>query len=82
LTPIEPRLARKLAEPLTNIMNSTSAMSLLYECIQTCTIGLTENANIIRLCITKLRLFIENPDQNCTFLCLFEEMSYKDFFVR
>merc|ERR1712137_773945 len=70
LTPLEPRLAKKLVEPLTNIMNSTSAMSLLYECILTCTWGLTAHGSVIRLCITKLRLFIEDPDQNLKYLGL------------
>lgn len=31
LTPLEPRLGKKLIEPLTNLIHSTSAMSLLYE---------------------------------------------------
>jgi len=44
LAPMEPRLAKKLVEPITNIINSTTAMSLLYECIQTCTIGLAGHA--------------------------------------
>eukprot|EP00339_Tiarina_fusa_P029705 CAMPEP_0117045208 /NCGR_PEP_ID=MMETSP0472-20121206/31278_1 /TAXON_ID=693140 ORGANISM="Tiarina fusus, Strain LIS" /NCGR_SAMPLE_ID=MMETSP0472 /ASSEMBLY_ACC=CAM_ASM_000603 /LENGTH=965 /DNA_ID=CAMNT_0004757127 /DNA_START=206 /DNA_END=3103 /DNA_ORIENTATION=+ len=70
LTPLEPRLAKKLVEPLTNIMNSTSAMSLLYECILTCTIGLTAHGSVIRLCISKLRLFIEDQDQNLKYLGL------------
>ena len=35
LTPLEPRLGKKLIEPLTNLIHSTSAMSLLYECINT-----------------------------------------------
>ena len=70
LTPLEKRLGKKLIEPITNIMNSTTAMSLLYECIQTCTIGLSEHASIIRLCITKLRVFIEDPDQNLKYLGL------------
>ncbi|KFD62221.1 hypothetical protein M514_12185 [Trichuris suis] len=35
LTPLEPRLGKKLIEPLTSLINSTSAMSLLYECINT-----------------------------------------------
>jgi AP-3 complex subunit delta-1 len=39
LTPLEPRLGKKLIEPLTNIINSTSAMSLLYECINTVLAG-------------------------------------------
>lgn len=46
-------------------MNNTPAMSLLYECIQTCTIGLVEHLPTIKLCIQKLRTFIEDPDQNC-----------------
>lgn len=40
LTPLEPRLGKKLIEPLTNLINSTSAMSLLYECINTVLAGL------------------------------------------
>ena len=39
LTPLEPRLGKKLIEPLTNLINSTSAMSLLYECINTVLAG-------------------------------------------
>lgn len=61
LTPLEPRLAKRLVEPLSNIINTTSAMSLLYECIQTCIIGLSEFPDVLRLCLTKLRTFIEHP---------------------
>ncbi|EJW73130.1 hypothetical protein WUBG_15958 [Wuchereria bancrofti] len=39
LVPLEPRLGKKLLEPLTNLINSTSAMSLLYECINTVIAG-------------------------------------------
>ncbi|CAD5114680.1 DgyrCDS3726 [Dimorphilus gyrociliatus] len=39
LTPLEPRLGKKLIEPLTNLIHSTSAMSLLYECINTVIAG-------------------------------------------
>ena len=35
LIPHEPRLGKKLEEPLKNLINNTSAMSLLYECINT-----------------------------------------------
>lgn len=35
LVPLEPRLGKKLIEPLTTLIHSTSAMSLLYECINT-----------------------------------------------
>jgi AP-3 complex subunit delta-1 len=70
LTPLEPRLAKKLVEPLSNLINNTPATSLLYECIQTCTIGMGEQLSLIKLCITKLRSFVEDPDQNLKYLGL------------
>lgn len=70
LTPLEPRLAKKLVDPLTNLINTTPAMSLLYECIQTCTIGMPDQINLIKLCISKLRTFVEDPDQNLKYLGL------------
>jgi len=39
LTPIEPRLVRKLLPPLTNLISTTPAISLLYECVRTCIVG-------------------------------------------
>lgn len=42
-------------------------MSLLYECIQTCIVGLSQHKAVMRLCVTKLRMFIEHPDQNCMY---------------
>src|SRR6201996_4073531 len=33
LTPLEPRLVKKLVRPLTKLIQETTAMSLLYECI-------------------------------------------------
>ena len=66
LTPLEPRLSKKLVEPLTNLINNTPAMSLLYECINTVTQGMLDQPNLVKLSISKLRIFIEDPDQNCT----------------
>ncbi|KAJ1907562.1 AP-3 complex subunit delta, partial [Tieghemiomyces parasiticus] len=39
LTPLEPRLARKLVAPLTALVQKTPAMSVLYECIHTAIVG-------------------------------------------
>jgi len=69
LTPHEPRLAKKLIEPLTTILN-TPAMSLLYEAIQCCITGLHDYEPIMKLCLTKLRMFVEHPDQNLKYLGL------------
>jgi AP-3 complex subunit delta-1 len=71
----EPRLARKLLEPLVTIIQNTGAKSLQYECIHTVTMALpytrrddgtdAKNApQVIKLCSDYLRGFIEDPDQN------------------
>lgn len=70
LLQVEKRLAKKLIQPLHNIMNSTPAVSLMYECIQTCTIGLTHDIPTMKLCVNKLRNFVEDPDQNLKYLGL------------
>ena len=43
LTPLEPRLGKKLIEPLTALIHQTPAMSLLYECIMTVIISVPEH---------------------------------------
>ncbi|XP_044260701.1 AP-3 complex subunit delta [Tribolium madens] len=77
LTPLEPRLGQKLIEPLTNLIHSTSAMSLLYECINTViavlitiSSGMPNHAASIQLCVQKLRILIEDSDQNLKYLGL------------
>lgn len=77
LTPLEPRLGKKLIEPLTNLIHSTSAMSLLYECINTViavlisvSTGIPNHDASIQLCVQKLRILIEDSDQNLKYLGL------------
>ncbi|CAG7729876.1 unnamed protein product [Allacma fusca] len=70
LTPLEPRLGKKLIEPLTNLIHSTSAMSLLYECINTTIAGMPNHSSSINLCVQKLRILIEDSDQNLKYLGL------------
>ena len=65
ITPLEPRLAKKLQDPLTTLIHSTSAMSLLFECVMTVISGMPKNVNLMQLCVSKLRLFVEDSDQNC-----------------
>ena len=63
LTPLEPRLIKKLLPPLTNLIRSTPAMSLLYECINGVIQGgilegrdaTGEGEEIAALCVSKLR---------------------------
>lgn len=74
LTPLEPRLVKKLITPLTELIQSTSAMSLLYECINTVISGdMLDNPNsesLAQLCIMKLRTFFEQDDQNLKYVGL------------
>lgn len=77
----EPRLARKLLDPLCTIIQNTGAKSLQYECIYTLTEALpyskredgsdAKNAPaVIKLCSDYLRGFIEDSDQNLKYLGL------------
>uniref|UniRef100_A0A8C5F8B1 Adaptor related protein complex 3 subunit delta 1 n=1 Tax=Gadus morhua TaxID=8049 RepID=A0A8C5F8B1_GADMO len=72
LTPLEPRLCHStsqmsflfflspwLSPSSLSTSNSTSAMSLLYECV-----------NTVILCVQKLRILIEDSDQNLKYLGL------------
>lgn len=70
LTPLESRLAKKLVEPLTSLIHSTTAMSLLYECISTVVVGMPNHTASMQLCVSKLRLFLEDSDQNLKYLGL------------
>ncbi|KFB41867.1 AGAP000161-PA-like protein [Anopheles sinensis] len=77
LTAIEPALGKKLTHPLIELISSTSAMSLLYECINTViavlisiSSGMPNNSPSIQLCVQKLRILIEDSDQNLKYLGL------------
>ncbi|KAG3034398.1 AP-3 complex subunit delta-1 [Phytophthora cactorum] len=81
LVPEEPRLARKLLDPLATVIQNTPAKSLLYECISTVTTALlyTKKSDgsqprnvtaVVRLCNDHLRRYIEDPDQNLRYLGL------------
>lgn len=79
LTPLEPRVGEKIIQPLENLAHSTSAMSVLYETISTIMAILASPASKIpksrasayrQLCLQKLRIFIEDNDQNLKYLGL------------
>ncbi|KAJ2160044.1 AP-3 complex subunit delta [Coemansia sp. RSA 552] len=82
LTPIEPRLARKLHAPLAHLISNTSAMSLLYECVHTAVVGdiigvplpvadsLGREMDFAELCAQKLSLFYESRDHNLRYVGL------------
>lgn len=79
LTPLEPRLVKKLLPPLTSIIKTTPAMSLLYECINgiiqggimEAAGGTTEGDEVARLCVSKLRaMLVVQGDPNLRYVAL------------
>jgi AP-3 complex subunit delta-1 len=81
LVPEEPRLARKLLDPLAEIVKTTQAKSLLYEAVYTITLCLpycrkadgsmpSSVPAIVELCAKTLRSFVEDADQNLKYLGL------------
>lgn len=73
LAPKEPRLKPKLLPQILQLIDTTSAMSLLYECIN-CIItgGMLDESDyeLARLCVGKLRTFLEQTDQNLKYVGL------------
>ncbi|KAF1815968.1 Adaptor protein complex AP-3 delta subunit [Eremomyces bilateralis CBS 781.70] len=79
LTPLEPRLVKKLLPALTNIIKTTMAMSLLYECIDgivqggilDSVQGTAEGDEVARLCVSKLRgMLTVERDPNLKYVAL------------
>jgi len=77
----EPRLARKLLEPLAQIVKNTQAKSLLYEAVYTITLSLPHCRKldgsmpsmvpaIVELCAETLKGFVMESDQNLKYLGL------------
>ncbi|KAJ5070620.1 ap-3 complex subunit delta-1 [Anaeramoeba ignava] len=70
LTPTEPRLAKKLVEPMTTILSNVSSPSVIYETVNTVITGMHQYAAPVQLCVEKLRNFVESNDRNLKYLGL------------
>ncbi|KAF5356245.1 hypothetical protein D9756_003712 [Leucocoprinus leucothites] len=74
LSPYEPRLVKKLQPPITELISTTPAISLLYECVHTCIIGGMlqgpSGDSLAKLCVSKLAAFIQDSDQNLKYIAL------------
>jgi AP-3 complex subunit delta len=76
LAPFEPRLVKKLHSPMMDLIGTTPAISLLYECVRTCIIGGMLDGpsghEIANTCVTKLSGFLEDADQNCKYSIVYD----------
>ncbi|KAI6133633.1 adaptin N terminal region-domain-containing protein [Pisolithus thermaeus] len=74
LSPHEPRLVKKLQPPITDLISTTTAISLLYECVHTCIIGNMlqgpSGLSLAQTCVSKLAAFLQDADQNLKYIAL------------
>lgn len=79
LSSVEPRMARRLLPALTTMLETTSAMSLVYECVHAIIVGgmlrpqagqERESDRFASLCIDKLGTFLGHTDQNLRYIAL------------
>ncbi|KAG6572944.1 AP-3 complex subunit delta-like [Cucurbita moschata] len=70
LAPLEPRLARKIVEPITEHMRKTLAKSLLFECIRTVVTSLSDFESAVKLAVERTREFLVDDDPNLKYLGL------------
>ncbi|KAK8537041.1 hypothetical protein V6N13_041994 [Hibiscus sabdariffa] len=70
LAPLEPRLAKRVVEPICDLLRNTAAKSLLFECIRTVVTSLSEYESAVRLAVGKVREFLVDEDPNLKYLGL------------
>ncbi|MFT7808724.1 hypothetical protein Z043-110569 [Arapaima gigas] len=68
LTPLEPRLGKKLIEPLTNLIHRF--LFFVVAVLISLSSGMPNHSASIQLCVQKLRILIEDSDQNLKYLGL------------
>ncbi|KAL5748874.1 hypothetical protein ACOSP7_025917 [Xanthoceras sorbifolium] len=70
LASLEPRLAKRIVEPICEHMRRTGAKSLMFECIRTVVSSLSEYESAVKLAVVKIREFLIDDDPNLKYLGL------------
>ncbi|XP_074271709.1 AP-3 complex subunit delta-like [Silene latifolia] len=70
LAPLEPRLAKKIVEPICEIMERSIAKSLVFECIRTVVNSLSDYESAVKLAVLKIKEFLNEDDPNLKYLGL------------
>lgn len=70
LAPLEPRLAKRVVDPICDHMRRSGAKSLIFECIRTVLSSLVDYEPAVRLAIEKVREFLTDEDPNLKYLGL------------
>ncbi|KAL1221627.1 AP-3 complex subunit delta [Cardamine amara subsp. amara] len=70
LASIEPRLAKKVADPICEQMRRNVGKSLMFECIRTVVSSLSDQETALKLAVAKTREFLVDDDPNLKYLGL------------
>ncbi|KAF6165663.1 hypothetical protein GIB67_012560 [Kingdonia uniflora] len=70
LAPLEPRLAKRIVEPVCDHMRRTTAKSLMFECIRTVVTCLTEYESAVKIAVEKTQELLGDDDANLKYLGL------------
>eukprot|EP00672_Neobodo_designis_P022730 CAMPEP_0174834392 /NCGR_PEP_ID=MMETSP1114-20130205/4797_1 /TAXON_ID=312471 /ORGANISM="Neobodo designis, Strain CCAP 1951/1" /LENGTH=1134 /DNA_ID=CAMNT_0016068299 /DNA_START=38 /DNA_END=3442 /DNA_ORIENTATION=- len=68
--PLEPRLGKKLVDPLTNIITTSHAKSVQYECILAVANGMSKVSSLTKVAVERMKVFAEDRDANLKYLGL------------
>ncbi|MCD7451770.1 hypothetical protein HAX54_013418 [Datura stramonium] len=93
LAPLEPRLGKRLVEPICDHLKRTGAKSLAFECVRTIVSSFSEYESAVRLAVGKIKEFLNDDDPNLKYLGLqaltvvapkhlWAVMENKDFVIR
>ncbi|XP_054821485.1 AP-3 complex subunit delta [Prosopis cineraria] len=70
LAPLEPRLAKRIVEPVCELMRRTGAKSLMFECVRTVVTSLSNYESAVKVAVSKIGELLVDPDSNLRFLGL------------
>ncbi|XP_050237182.1 AP-3 complex subunit delta [Mercurialis annua] len=70
LAPLEPRLAKRVIEPICDHMRRTGAKSLMFECVRTVVTSFSDYESAVKLAVEKIHEFLVDDDQNLKYLGL------------
>ncbi|XP_009624654.1 AP-3 complex subunit delta [Nicotiana tomentosiformis] len=70
LAPLEPRLGKRLVEPICEHLRRTGAKSLSFECVRTIVSSFSEYDSAVKLSVEKIREFLNDDDPNLKYLGL------------
>ncbi|KAL2482056.1 AP-3 complex subunit delta [Forsythia ovata] len=70
LAPLEPRLAKRIVEPICEHLRRTGAKSLEFECVNTIVTSLSEYEPAVKLAVMKIQEFLLDNDPNLKYLGL------------